>query len=174
MKSGQGREQCDHAPLRKRELMGEGPGWTDRPWLTSSSILCSSCDFRHLLPQKINMRTPARGVTVRLLNCARVWDQKLGDLHAPPWREGQLSWSCDSWWGQEGGVLSKCLRNKWAAHSDQGGQSSLPANEGHAPLGPQHIQNPIGIGWDDLAEMAKLLGCVHSPKMAVVFFVVVF
>lgn len=55
----------------------------------SSSILCSSCDFRHLLLQKINTRTPTRGVTVGLPNCARVWDQKLGDLHAPPWREGQ-------------------------------------------------------------------------------------
>lgn len=89
MKPGQGREQCDQALLWKCELMGEDPGGTNRPWLTSSSILCSSCDFRHLLLQKINMRTPTRGVTVRLLNCARVWDQKLGDLHAPPWREGQ-------------------------------------------------------------------------------------
>ena len=33
-------------------------------------------------------------------------------------------------------MLSKCLQNKWAAHSAEGGQSSPPADEGHALLGP--------------------------------------
>ena len=42
-------------------------------------------------------------------------------------------------------MLSKCLQNQWAAHSDQGGQSSPPASEGHAPPGPQHTQAGIPL-----------------------------
>lgn len=64
------------------------------------------------------------------------------------------------------------LAEQWAAHLDQGGQSSLPANEGQSLHWDYNTQdrNSIGTGWDDLAEM--LLGCVLPSEMAVFCFFV--